>query len=285
MISAFIELIKPRITALVLLTTGVGLYMAPGSMTPGTVSPGRIFLSLLGTVLMVAGANVMNMYLERDSDALMKRTQHRPLPARRMKPPTAFWFGTALAVASVLILFTGVNVATGLLAVLSFVVYVMLYTPLKKRSSTALQIGGVSGAMPPVIGWAAVTGSVELPAVILFAIMFLWQVPHFLALALFLQGDYAQAGIKVYPLERGEQAARMAMVRYTLALVLVSLFPYLLHMAGIGYLLTALFLGLVFAGYGLYGLKSGSPEWGHRLFLLSLVYLVVLFSALVLDKV
>ncbi len=278
MIRDLIELAKPRITALVIATTGVGLYLAPGP-----VSAGRVLMTLVGTVLMVAGANVLNMYLERDSDRLMERTRDRPLPAGRMNPRIALWYGILMAVVSVLILSLGVNLISGTLALFSFVVYVLAYTPLKKHTDAALQIGGVSGAMPPVIGWAAVTGRVELPALVLFAIMFLWQVPHFLAIALFRKGDYARAGIKIYPLERGEPAARLAIIRYTLALVLVSLFLYPLHIAGTNYLLSTLLLGGLFLGWGLLGIKKSTLAWARGLFLISLFYLTALFGVLVLD--
>ncbi len=234
----YLQLAKPRITALVLFTTAAGLWLAPHGLPLRTV-----LLTLFGTVLIVAAANVLNMYLERDS-------------------------------------------VPGLLASIALVSYVLLYTPLKRRTAAALLVGALPGAIPPLIGWTAATERLELPGVLLFAVMFLWQVPHFLAITLFRKEEYARAGLVVQPNEPGgERAARMNIVRYTLALVGVSLLFVPIGAAHKLYLATALLAGLGFLAYGMRGLReSAGPRWARNLFLLSLVYLPVVFGALMIDR-
>ena len=279
--SDFLQLAKPRITSLVLFTCASGLWLAPRGIPPLSV-----VLTLLGTVLIVAAANTLNMYLERDSDALMARTANRPLPAGRMDPLVALRFGIALSAVSVPLLTFGVGALPGLLASIALVSYVLLYTPMKRHSATALLVGALPGAIPPLIGWTAATGRLDLPGVLLFAVMFLWQVPHFLAITLFRKEDYARAGLVVQPNEPGgEQAARMNIVRYTVALVAVSLLFVPLGFGHAAYLATALAVGGLFLGYGVLGLREGSGvRWARNLFLLSLVYLPLLFGALMLDS-
>ena len=279
--SDLLQLAKPRITALVLFTTASGLWLAPHGLPLRTV-----LFTLLGTVLIVAAANTLNMYLERDSDALMSRTRNRPLPAGRMDPAVALRFGLVLAAISVPLLTFGVGALPGLLAAIALVSYVLLYTPMKRISATALLVGALPGAIPPLIGWTAATGRLDLPGVLLFAVMFLWQVPHFLAITLFRKEEYARAGLLVQPNEPGgERAARMNIVRYTVALVAVSLLFVPIGTAHAGYLVAALVAGLVFLGYGLVGLRhDAGPRWARNLFLLSLVYLPVVFGALMMDR-
>src|SRR5438552_3753678 len=190
--SDLLALAKPRITALVVFTTASGLWLAPRGVPARTV-----VFTLVGTVLIVAAANVLNMYLERDSDALMKRTMNRPLPAGRMDPQLALRFGLALAAVSVPLLTFAVGPLPGLLASVALVSYVLLYTPLKRYTAAALLVGAVPGAIPPLIGWTAATERLDLPGVLLFAVMFLWQVPHFLAITLFRREEYARAGLVV----------------------------------------------------------------------------------------
>ena len=276
-----LQLVKPRITTLVVFTTATGLYFAPRAVPLHTV-----ILTLVGTVLIVAAANVLNMYLERDSDALMSRTMNRPLPAHRMDPQVALRFGLVLAAVSVPLLTFAVGPLPGLLASIALVSYVLLYTPMKRQSSAALLVGALPGAIPPLIGWTAATEHLDLPGVLLFAVMFLWQVPHFLAITLFRKEEYARAGLVVQPNEPGgERTARMNIVRYTVALVAVSLLFVPIGAAHLGYLLTALGAGAAFLGYGLVGLRPGSgPRWAKNLFLLSLVYLTVIFGVLLADR-
>ncbi len=276
-----LQLVKPRITALVLFTTACGIWLAPRGVRATTV-----VLTLVGTVLIVAAANVLNMYLERDSDALMARTSNRPLPARRMDPQVALRFGLLLAAISVPLLTFGVGALPGLLASIALVSYVLLYTPMKRQTAAALLVGALPGAIPPLIGWTAATERLDLPGVLLFAVMFLWQVPHFLAITLFRKEEYARAGLAVQPNEPGgERAARVNIVRYTVALFFVSLLFVPLNVGHGLYLATALTAGAAFLGYGLLGLREGSGvRWARNLFLLSLVYLTVLFAVLMIDR-
>ena len=279
--SDLLQLAKPRITALVVFTTAIGLWLAPRGLPWLTIA-----LTLVGTVLIVAAANVLNMYLERDSDALMARTMNRPLPAQRMDPGTALRFGLLLAAVSVPLLTFAVGALPGLLASIALVSYVLLYTPMKRQTATALLVGALPGAIPPLIGWTAATERLDLPGVLLFAVMFLWQVPHFLAITLFRKEEYARAGLVVQPNEPGgEREARANIVRYTVALVGVSLLFVPIGIARGGYLAIALLLGAVFLGYALAGLRRGAgPRWARNLFLLSLLYLPLLFAALLLDR-
>src|SRR5438128_204480 len=276
----YVELAKPRITTLVVFTCASGLWLAPGRLPARTV-----LFTLVGTVLIVAAANVLNMYLERDTDALMKRTMNRPLPAGRLDPQVALRLGLALAAVSVPLLTFAVGPLPGLLASVALVSYVLLYTPLKRYTAAALLVGAVPGAIPPLIGWTAATERLDLPGVLLFAVMFLWQVPHFLAITLFRREEYARAGLVVQPNEPGgEREARRNIVRYTVALVAVSL---LFVPLGIGrgfYFATALLSGLLFLGYGIRGLRADAGErWARNEFLFSLGYLTILFAVLMLD--
>jgi len=279
--SDLLALAKPRITALVVFTTAIGLWLAPHGLRPLTIA-----LTLVGTVLIVAAANVLNMYLERDTDALMARTMHRPLPAHRMDPGVALKFGIALAVVSVPLLTFAVGALPGLLASIALVSYVLLYTPMKRQTAASLLVGALPGAIPPLIGWTAATERLDLPGILLFAVMFLWQVPHFLAITLFRKEDYARAGLVVQPNEPGgEREARANIVRYTVALVAVSLLFVPLGVGRGAYLAVALMVGAVFLGYAIAGLRQGAGRrWARNLFLLSLLYLPVLFGALVLDR-
>ncbi|OLC17377.1 MAG: protoheme IX farnesyltransferase [Deltaproteobacteria bacterium 13_1_40CM_68_24] len=279
--SDLVALAKPRITALVVFTTAIGLWLAPHGLRPLTIA-----LTLVGTVLIVAAANVLNMYLERDTDALMARTMYRPLPAHRMDPGVALKFGVALAAVSVPLLTFAVGALPGLLASIALVSYVLLYTPMKRQTAAALLVGALPGAIPPLIGWTAATERLDLPGVLLFAVMFLWQVPHFLAITLFRKEEYARAGLVVQPNEPGgEREARANIVRYTVALVAVSLLFVPLGLGRGAYLAVALIVGAVFLGYAIAGLRQGAGRgWARNLFLLSLLYLPVLFGALVLDR-
>lgn len=275
-----VALAKPRITVFALLTAMAGLALAPGDPTEAP------WLALLvGTALIVGAANTLNMYLERDIDCLMARTRTRPLPAGRMDPPVALVFGVAQAVVATPVLTFAVNPLTGLLGVVAFLSYVCLYTPLKQRTTIATLIGSVPGAMPPLLGWTAATGALDLAALALFGVMFLWQIPHFHAIALFRRKDYDRAGLKILPSTGGEVTTRHAIVFYLALQVQVSLLLFPLGVAGRWYLLTAALLGGGYFAYGLRGLAAGGPRWARNLFLLSLVYLPVLFAALVLDGV
>jgi protoheme IX farnesyltransferase len=274
------QLTKPRITAMVLFSAAGGLFLAPAAVPAATVG----FL-LVGTALVVASANVLNMYLERDLDARMERTRHRPLPAGRLRPEVALWFGAALGLLSLPFLSLGVNLVTGLLGLVSFVLYVAVYTPMKQRSPVALVIGAVPGAMPPLMGWTAATGRLELPGLLLFAILFFWQLPHFLAITLYRTEELSRAGYKVTAQRRGAFAAKVRIVLYLAALYPVSLLLYPLGLAGPLYLFTAVLAGAAFFAVGLYGLRAAAgPRWARALFLVSLVYLTVLMMSLIAGR-
>jgi heme o synthase len=279
-LGAYLELIKPRITTLVVLTTATGLWLAPERPSFRTA-----LFTVLGTILVVAAANVFNMYLERDTDALMPRTMNRPLPAGRIDPACALLFGVLLAAISVPLLTFVVGPLPGLLAALALVIYALVYTPLKRRTTASLLVGAVAGAIPPLIGWTAVTGSIDAPALVLFAILFLWQVPHFLAIALFRRAEFARAGLLVQPNEPGGgRQTRRNVVQYTAALIAVSLMFVPLGVAGGAYFAVAAISGAVFLAHGLKGLRPASSErWARAEFIGSLAYLVVLLSVLVLD--
>lgn len=278
-----IALLKPRVTALVIATTAGGLWLAPGPL-----SGALAFYTLLGTVLLVGAANALNMYLERDTDALMVRTRDRPLPAKRMSPEIALWSGIFLAAVALIVLAVQVNLLTGVLGLIAFVSYVLFYTPLKQKSHAALLIGAVPGAMPPLMGWTAVTGTLQIPqdfaGMTLFAILFLWQIPHFLAIALFRKADYEKAGIRIMPLEKGEEATKHMIVRYLAGLVAVSFYPVSFGMVGRGYLAVAAALGLTYFVWGCLGFrKNAGPAWAKGFFLASIVYLPALLGVLALS--
>jgi protoheme IX farnesyltransferase len=275
-----VALTKPRITLMVAFTTFGGFWLA--SRFFGVDPFGRMLLPLmLGSALVVGGANALNMYIERDTDALMRRTQSRPLPTGRLEPMAALVVGLVLSAISVPLLTFAVTPMTGLLAALSLVSYVVVYTPMKRTSPTALLVGAVPGAIPPLMGWSAARGTIDGPGIVLFSIMFFWQVPHFLAIATFRKEDYAKAGMKVLPVVQGDRVTRHHVVRYTVALLLSSilLIPY--GIAGRAYVITALVLGLAFFAVGAWGLRrSAGKVWARTLFITSLVYITGMFIAL-----
>jgi heme o synthase len=275
-----LALAKPRILLFALMTALVGLGLAPGA----ALDAPWIALSI-GTALIVGAANALNMYLERDLDCLMARTRTRPLPAGRMQPRVALWFGVALAVLAAPILSFGVHPLTGLLGVIAFLSYVMLYTPLKQRTTVATLIGSVPGAMPPLLGWTAATGSLDVGGLALFGVMFLWQIPHFHAIALFRRKDYDRAGLKILPTAAGEATTRRAIVFYLAIQVQLTLLLTPLGLAGRWYLLAATLLGGAYFAYGASGFSSGGPRWARNLFFLSVLYLPLLMTALVLDGI
>ena len=277
----FAELTKPRITTLVIFTTATGLWLAPIRPQPHTV-----FLTLIGTALVVAAANVLNMYLERDTDALMRRTMYRPLPSGRIHPRLALWFGLLLTAISVPLLTFAVGPLPGLLAAIALVSYVLIYTPMKRHTPAALLVGSVAGAIPPLIGWTAATDRFDLPGALLFAVLYLWQVPHFLAISLVHSKEFARAGLHVQPNQPdGERKTRRNIVWYSAILVVISLLFVPLGVAGVVYLAAALVSGALFFWYGLRGLRPESgPRWARTEFLASLAYITVLLAVLVVDR-
>lgn len=290
-----LALTKPRITLMVAATAagGMGLALrATRAVSLPTPGLSKLFMAIAGTALVVSGANALNMYLERSSDGLMARTRERPLPAGRLAPLPALVFGLTLALASIPLLTFGVNAVTGLAAAIALVTYVLVYTPAKRVTTWALPIGAVPGAIPPLLGWTAVTGSIDPPAVLLFGLLFFWQIPHFLAIATFRREDYARAGLRVLPVVKGDRVTRFHVVGYLLALLAVT---SMLIKAGpswskvwsgepVGgplYPAASIGLGLVFFGLGAQGLSPRAGDaWARRLFYFSMVYLVLIFTAL-----
>ncbi|MBS2011557.1 MAG: protoheme IX farnesyltransferase [Deltaproteobacteria bacterium] len=279
-----VALAKPRITFMVLVTAAGGLFLT--QRLPGAAAPSfaTVLATLVGTSLIVMGANALNMYIEREIDRRMDRTKNRPLPAGRLSPKVALWFGVSLSAISVPILAIGANPLTALLAVIANLLYVLAYTPLKQHSAYALHVGAVPGAIPPLLGWTAMTGRIDAAGAVLFAILFLWQIPHFVAIALFRKADYARAGLVVMPNVEGELASRHTIVRWIFATVAASLLVVPLGVAHHGYLIVAAILGAVFFAWGCWGLKSGSgTKWSKSLFGFSMLYLTLLFAALAID--
>ena len=279
-VADLVRLAKPRITGLVIATFAGGMWLAPGHLARW-----RAIMTLIGTALIVGAANALNMLLERDVDKLMERTRHRPLPEGRLPPVAALVFGTALAAAALPLLLLAGNALTGILGGLAFVAYVAIYTPLKRASAAALFVGAVPGALPPLMGWTAVTGRIDAGALTLFGILFLWQIPHFLAISLYRSEDYGRAGFEILPLTVGERATRLVIVVFSTALVATSLMLGPLHVAGVVYSVTAALLGAGFVAWGLAGFRRAADRlWARSLFFASLVYLTLLFAALIIDR-
>lgn len=275
-------LTKPEVNFLVVISTLVGYYLA----SRGPVDLLRLVHTLLGTLLVASGTATLNQYLERGADAQMHRTAGRPLPSGRLAPWEALAFGLLLSAVGGLYLWLAVNPLASFLALLTLATYLLIYTPLKKKTPWCTFIGAFPGAMPPLIGWAAERGSLTLEAWVLYAILFFWQFPHFMAIAWMYREDYARAGLRMLP--EGDQAGR-AMGRqvlgYTLALLPVSLVPTFLGQAGFAYFLGALLLGLVFLHSGARLARAKSNALAKRVLLASVVYLPLVFALLMLDKV
>lgn len=255
-------------------------------LAPGSVSLPRMLAAMIGVALAVGGANVFNMWLERETDARMSRTRRRPLPAGRLRPVTAWRFAWLLSIASLAVLALGTNLLTAALAAAAIASYVAVYTPLKYKTPLALVIGAVPGAMPPLLGWTAAAGELAGPAWVLFSILLIWQIPHFIAISLYRKTEYAAAGIKVVPLVRGDALAKIQAVAWATLLVPVSLMLVPMGVAGGIYLLAAAILGSAFLGWSFTGLDNAAGNrWARGYFLASLVYLPALTLALVLDVV
>jgi heme o synthase len=292
-----VTLTKPRITVIVVATCAAGMAIAPVRI-PGSVAA----LALLGTALIVASANALNMWWERDTDGLMVRTRRRPLPAGRMAPDVALFFGLALGASSIPML-VAVNRLTAALGLLALVIYVLAYTPLKRHTSLALWVGAVPGAMPPLMGWTSATGSLctwpihgagggAPPAtfagtggLLLFSFLFAWQLPHFNAIALFRADDYAKAGLKVVSVERGSRAAKWQIAGYSALLVFVSVALAATRLAGLAFELSTITLGGLFLVIAAYGLRArAGAGWAKGVFAYSVVYLTLLLAILVVDR-
>jgi len=255
-------------------------------VAPGGLPLGQAALTVFFITLVVASGTTLNMYMEQEPDARMSRTRTRPLPAGRLHPRVALLQGWALALVGVPGTALASNALTGLLAALSLFVYLALYTPLKPRSVTAVYVGAVPGALPIAMGWTAVTGRLDPGALALFALLFVWQIPHFIAISLYRREEYAAAGFKILPLVYGERASLWHMMGTSLGLALATLLPGLMGLGGTIYLITALIMGLGILLAAARGLLPHPPEaWARRFFLATLIYLPVVLGVLVADGV
>lgn len=277
----FAALAKPRLNLLVVASTLVGYAMAPGASL-GLLALGGL---LLGTGLVAGGASAFNQVIERDLDALMRRTRNRPLPDQRLQPFEAVLFGSAITLAGLLMIVAASNLLAAGVALATLVSYVAVYTPLKRRSSFGTVIGAIPGALPPIIGWAAVEGALPLQPWVLFGIMFLWQLPHFLAIAWMYRDDYARAGYPMLPVIEpdGASTGRQAVV-YAAALVPLSLAPALMKMTGAIYFGGALLLGLAFLWLTIRFARTRSVADARRVFFGSIVYLPLLWVLMIANK-
>ena len=279
-VSDYWELLKPRVMSLVVFTGFAGLFVAPGHINP--------ILAAIAVLCIAVGsgaAGAINMWYDRDIDAVMARTSDRPIPAGRVQPGEALGFGIVLAAGSVVVMGLGVNWQAAALLALAILFYVFVYTAwLKRRTPQNIVIGGAAGAFPPMIGWAAVTGDVSLASFVLFLLIFFWTPPHFWALALFRSGDYAKAGVPMLPVVAGPATTKRQMLLYTLILLPLSLAPYALGTAGPWYAAGALVLGGLFVVSALRVLGSEDDRPAKQMFGFSILYLFALFALLIVDR-
>lgn len=279
--AAYLELTKPRITFLIVLTAAAGFALASSARIDYT----GLLRSMLGIALLSSGIATINQYMERDLDALMRRTANRPLPSGKLLPWEALAFGVSLIVLAEAYLAVLVNPLTALLGLTVIAGYLFAYTPLKTRTTLSTMVGAFPGAVPPLIGWAAARGTIGLEAWVLFAILFLWQFPHFLAIAWMYREDYARAGILMLPVvEPDGRVTAQQIVVYTILLLPVSLLPTVLGVSGKVYLYGAIVLGLLFLYSSVRAAFSKSRQEARRLLLASVIYLPLLFILMVLDR-
>jgi heme o synthase len=278
----FLELTKPRIVTMVALTALFGYYLAPSAAPFDWL---RLVATLVGTSLAAAGTMTLNQYVERDLDALMLRTQQRPLPDGRVAPFDALVFGSALTVIGILLLLVVVNPLSAAVTATTSISYLFAYTPLKTRSSLCTLIGAVPGALPPLTGWAAASGNLDAAAWAIFAIMFVWQIPHSLAIAQMYRDDYARGGFRLLPVldPDGSNTARQILT-YSLALVSVGMLPTLLGLAGPVYFAASILLGIGMLAPSYRLARSGKTADARRVMFASLLYLPVVFAIMAADK-
>jgi protoheme IX farnesyltransferase len=278
----FIELAKPRLVLMVLLTSATGFYLG----SRGTIDMLRLLPALVGTALAAAGTLALNQFAERDVDARMQRTRRRPLPDGRLQAWEGLLFGSVLTVAGLLYLAIAVNTLSCVITALTTLTYLFLYTPLKRYTPLCTIVGAIPGALPPVTGWVAARNALGIEAWVLFSILFLWQLPHSLAIARLYRDDYARGGIKLLPVVEPDtgSTSRQVVVNCT-ALLAVGLLPTLVGLAGPVYFISALLLGTVFLGYGIAFAAAPGTHSARQLLLASLVYLPALLLVMALDKV
>jgi heme o synthase len=279
--SDFLTLTKPRLNLLVLITTLGGMYIA----APDGVAPLLLLHTLIGTALVAGGASALNQVWERDTDLLMRRTRTRPVPDGRLQPAEGTRFGILLSIAGLAQLAAFVNVLAAAVAAVTLASYVLLYTPLKRRTWLSTLIGAFPGALPPVIGWAAATGTISAGAVTLFAIIFFWQIPHFLAIAWLYREDYARARLPLLPVLEpdGRSTGRQA-VAYAAVLLPASIAPAFVGLAGPVYVAVAFVLGATLLALSMHFARERSMVAARRLFYASIIYLPILWAVLVADS-
>ena len=285
----WIALLKPRVLTLVVFSGLVGLLVAPGHLNPVLA-----FTAILCITVAAGACGAINMWYDRDIDAIMRRTRNRPIPAGRIDPDAALGFGVTLATGSVIVMGLAINIASALILALSICFYVFVYTVwLKRRTPQNIVIGGAAGAFPPVIGWAAVTGSVDIIPLVLFGIIFIWTPPHFWSLALWANDDYRRAGVPMLPVVAGAKETRRQILIYTIVLIPLSLVPYLMGFSGLPYGLTAGVLGVIFLAHAFRVVRDKQDAQGNSLtrdapakaaFKYSIIYLFALFGALAIDR-
>jgi len=278
----FYELTKPRIVLMVLVTALVGYYAGSGRI-PDYL---QLIQMLIGTALAAGGTLALNQFIERDTDAMMTRTCRRPLPDGRVQPYDALWFGIVLTLLGLGYLAVAVNLLSAVVAAAITASYLLAYTPMKRHSSLCVPVGAVPGALPPVIGWVAASGQLSVDAWVLFAIMFLWQIPHTLAIAYLYKEDFAKAGIQCLPVIEpdGESTNRQILVHCS-ALLAVSLLPTLIGLAGATYFIVAFLLGVAFLASGVSLIVTPTRASARRLLFASLIYLPALLLVMALDRV
>jgi len=283
--NAYLELTKPRITWLILMSTGIGYFFGVRFAGDGW-NWLTLLHTILGTGLIASGTAALNQWFERDADARMRRTQMRPLPSGRINSDNALLFGMGISTLGFFDLSLGVNWLTGLLGLFTLASYLFVYTPLKKRSPHSTTIGAIPGAMPPLIGYAAASGSLNWSSAVLFAILFLWQFPHFYAIAWMYREDYERAGIRMLPVVEpdGESTARQ-MFFYACALLPISLIPTLLSMTGNLYLIGAIALGLYYIYSSTRVRFNRTRHQARQVLFASILYLPVLYGLMLLDRV
>jgi protoheme IX farnesyltransferase len=279
-VADYLALLKPRVMSLVVFSGFAGLILAPGHIHPVLAA-----IAVLCIAVAAGAAGAVNMWYDRDIDAIMRRTCARPIPMGKIKPEEALAFGVVLSVGSVMLMGLALNWTAAALLATANLFYVFVYTIwLKRRTPQNIVIGGAAGAFPPMIGWAAVTGDISLAPIALFALIFMWTPPHFWALALFRRGDYEKAGVPMLPVVAGARATKLQMLLYTVALLPLGLVPWWLGITGPLYAVAASALGLTFLGFAIWVWFDSTERAAKRMFGYSILYLFLMFTAMMADR-
>ncbi len=279
-VADYIALLKPRVMSLVVFTAMAGLYLAPG-----TIHPVIAIVAVLCIAVGAGASGAINMWYDRDIDSVMARTAERPVPKGRVEPGAALGFGVALAAWSVMVMGIAVDWAAAALLAFTIAFYVFVYTMwLKRRTPQNIVIGGAAGAFPPMVGWAAVTGDISLSSIVLFAIIFMWTPPHFWALALYRKGDYEKAGVPMLPVVAGIRETKRQIVFYSVLLVPIGMAPTFIGMSSWVFGVVAGVLGMIFVGLSIAIYREQGDRYARHTFAFSILYLFLLFAALIADK-